>query len=102
MEDKYFAMTINKNYRVNAKMENSDYSDILLDMYDSIRTYTFEKGNKQGRLHCHVLLKMSQDIYDRMVANNSFRYKGFYVYVTECENHEAWLQYINKEKSFFS
>lgn len=99
-EKKYYALTVNKNYRKNVKMHNSDYADIILTLHYYIVNYSFEYGDIQKRLHCHMLLKVPDEDMEIIIGKLK-RYKGFYYYLEECTNYEGWLQYINKEKSFF-
>lgn len=100
-EIKYYALTINKNYRKNAKMQQGDYADILLDYNKYITHYTFEIGSIQKRLHLHMLIQMDSLEYTAFVAYKLHR-KGFNFKIVECTNMLGWLLYMQKDKSLFS
>lgn len=101
-EKKYYALTYNKNYRKNSTMKQGDYAEILLDLNEYIVAWSFEIGEIQKRLHLHLLLHMSDE--DMMICQQAdkFRYKSFCYCLVDCYNKDGWLEYMLKEKSFFS
>lgn len=100
----FYAITYNKNYRKNAKMSQSDYCDIIMILRNNceLHAYTFEIGSVQNRLHMHALISMDEEDLMIVQQGDLFARKGFCFKMIECYNREGWLQYMIKEKSFFT
>jgi len=99
-----FAITYNKNYRKNAKMQEGDYAEVIMTLNDhcKLEAYSFERGDIQKRLHLHAFITMTQEQQMYVEQNNIFSHKGFCFKMIECYDHHGWLNYMAKEKSFFT
>jgi len=107
----YVAITANKNYTrervINNKMSTGDYLPFFQTLEDrcflnDIVQSTFERGGKQGRLHYHAMLHVTKQDYLLLSSPNFLQTKGFCYKVVECYNKDGWIDYISKDKSFFS
>jgi len=100
----FYAITYNKNYRKNAKMKRGDYADVIMTLQDhcELVSYAFEYGDIQERLHLHALLLITDEELMIIQQYDKFKHKGFCFKMVECANHKGWLNYMAKEKSFFT